>query len=146
MSDQPLDALKSFKILKKFAVVFLFLILLTPTLYSPDTPILSCSEKLVALMKKNDHKAAEIYIENKYNPALDNSTKRDLLTFVHQMQDSKIKSYKIKVLSLTDAIIRLEDSSATLKVIFIRVEDTSPYMIREFKEIPCDSTEANIAR
>jgi len=120
---------------KIFITIFILFVALTPTLFSPDKPILSCSQEIAKLIINGDHKAAELYLKNNYNPPLGSSSTDSLLATINDLQNFGVESYKIKASTLTDATIILESKSKTRKALSLKIGSNSPYMIEKLQEI-----------
>ena len=117
-----------------FVVTFLLFVGLTPYLFLPNTPVVSCSEALVNLVIKGDPKATEFYIKSRYMPRPGSVPIYDLLTSLSDLHGFGVTSYKTTASSLTDAVITFENQSKMKKSFSLKVDDNLPCMIINLQE------------
>ncbi len=125
-------------IIRRFIVAFILFILSTPTLFSPDNPVLSFSQKLVGVIIRGDHREAEVFIKSGYNPRPGGPSTEDLLALFYTLQDLGVRAYSIKASSLTNATIMVKNKSKTKRTFSLEIESNSPFMIKKLQETQPD--------
>lgn len=95
------------KVIRNIIIIFILFLILTPTLFSPDKPVLLCSQVLVNLIIRGNPKEVEQFVKSRYHPVDRVTSASNILSFFYHLQDLGVESFNIQASSPTDATILL---------------------------------------